>query len=156
MTGGVCIALPTMNEDEERKLAAKLFNHVWDLMEQPSRTSEENDEMIHAAHASRYHWGVVGRAENRSRGEWQVSRMYTVLGRGEPAIAHAQRCLEICEQNNIADWDLAYAFEALARAHKTAGHNAEVAKFKKLARAAGDRIVKAKEREHFEEDYATL
>jgi hypothetical protein len=145
-----------MTKDEQRKLAAKLFNHVWTLMEQPGRSLEEDDEMIHAAHASTYHWGVVGRAENRARGEWQVSRVYTVLGRGEPAVAHAQRCLEICEQHGIADWDLAYAYEALARAHKTARHPTEVKKFKKLARNAGDRIAKAEERKHFEEDYATL
>jgi hypothetical protein len=145
-----------VNEEDERKLAARLFNRVWDLMELPSRTREDDDEMIHTAHASRYHWGVVGQAENRARGEWQVSRMYTVLGRSEPALAHARRCLEICEQNNFADWDLAYAFEALARAHKTAGHKAEVAKFKRLARTAGDRIAEVKEREHFQKDYATL
>lgn len=125
-------------------------------MEKAGRTRDEDDEMLHIAHASRYHWGVVGQAEHRARGEWQVSRMYTVLGRGEPAIAHAQRCLELCSQHDIGDWDLAYAYEALARAHKTAGHPAEVSEFKKLARAAGDLIAEAEDREHFEEDYATL
>jgi hypothetical protein len=79
-----------------------------------------------------------------------------VLGRGEPAIAHAQRCLDICEQHHIADWDLAYAYEALARAHRTAHHAAQAKKFKQLARAAGERINEAEERERFEEDYATL
>ena len=145
-----------MNRDEQRKVAVKLFNRVWELMEKPRRTREEDDEMIHAAHASRYHWGVVGKPENRVRGEWQISRMYTALGRGEPAIAHAQRCLEICKANGVADWDIAYAYESLARAHKTAGHTADVKKFKKLARAAGDQIAEAEEREHFDEDYATL
>ena len=145
-----------MNQEDERNLAVSLFNRVWELMEKPGRSRDEDDEMVHAAHASRYHWGVVGQAEHRARGEWQVSRVYTVLGRSEPAIAHAQRCLDLCEQNGIADWDLAYAYEALARAHKTAGHTKDAAKFKKLARAAGDRIIEAEDREHFEEDYATL
>jgi hypothetical protein len=125
-------------------------------MEQPVRTREDDDEMIHAAHASRFHWGVVGKAEHRARGEWQISRMYTVLRRGEPAVAHAQRCLEICQQHGLADWDIAYAYESLARAHKTAGHTAEGRKFKKLARAAGEQISEQEERDHFEEDYATL
>ena len=149
-------SLFAVTKEEERKLAAKLFNGVWKLMDKPDRTRDEDDEMLHAAHASRYHWGVVGEPENRARGEWQVSRVYTVLGRGEPAIAHAQRCLEICEQHGIADWDLAYAYEALARAHKTARQAAEARKFKKLARDAGERIAKREDREHFEEDYATL
>ena len=145
-----------MTKDEERKLAARLFNRVWKLMTKRGRSREEDDEMLHAAHASRYHWGVVGKPENRARGEWQISRVYTVLGRGEPAIAHARRCLDICEQHGMANWDLAYAYEALARAHRTAGGKAEAAKFKKLAREAGARIIEAEEREHFDEDYATL
>lgn len=62
---------------DERKLAASLFNHVWDLMEKKNRTIEENDRMIHAAHASRYHWGNVGEPVNLARGEWQVSRVYS-------------------------------------------------------------------------------
>jgi hypothetical protein len=145
-----------VKREEERKLAGELFNRVWELMEKPNRTPEEDDEMIHAAHASRYHWGAIGNAENWARGEWQISRVYTVLGRGEPAVAHAQRCLEMCRQHGLADWDLAYAYESLARAHKTAGHAAEAAKFKKLAHAAGDQITEADEREHFGKDYSTL
>jgi hypothetical protein len=148
--------LSAVKRDDERKVAVELFNRVWVLMEKPRRTREEDDEMIHAAHASRYHWGVVGKAENRARGEWQISRVYTVLGRAEPAVAHAQRCLEICRQHGLADWDIAYAYESLARAHKTAGHAAEARKFKKLGHAAGEQISEAEEREHFDEDYSTL
>jgi len=125
-------------------------------MDQAERTRDQDDEMLHAAHASRYHWGVVGRPEHRARGEWQISRVYTRLGRGEPALAHAQRCLEICEEHSVGDWDLAYAYEALARAYRTAGKARPAAKFKQLARAAGDRIADAEDREHFDEDYATL
>jgi hypothetical protein len=145
-----------VTRDDQRKTAVKLFNRVWVLMEKSKRSGEEDDEMIHAAHASRYYWGVVGKAEHRARGEWQISRMYTVLGRGEPAVAHAKRCLEICKQHGLADWDIAYAYESLARAHRTAGHTADARKFKKLAREAGDQISESEEREHFEEDYATL
>jgi hypothetical protein len=28
-----------------------------------------------------------------ARGEWQISRVYTVVGLAEPALRHAQRCL---------------------------------------------------------------
>ncbi len=85
-----------MTPEEERKLAVILFNRVWELMETDPRTPEENDELIHAAHASRYHWGNVGEPANSARGEWQCSRMYTLLGRADAALWHAQRCLEIC------------------------------------------------------------
>jgi hypothetical protein len=114
--------------------------------------------MLHAAHASRYHWSEAPECgpENLARGEWQVSRVYAVLGRGEPAVWHAQRCLDHCEANGIGDWDLAYAYEALARAHVVAGDANEGGRFKQLAREAGDRIVDREDREHFDEDYLTL
>ena len=92
---------------------------------------------------------------NLARGEWQISRVYSVLGRAEPAIWHAQRCLEHCEQAGIGDWDLAYAYEALARATALAG-DARAADWKAKARAAGDEIADAEDREHFDEDFGTL
>src|SRR5687767_11503363 len=112
--------------------------------------------MIHAAHASRHFWGRVGAPENRARGEWQCSRVYAVLGRGEPAIHHAKRCLELCEEHGIGDWDLAFAYEALARAHRAGGDEAAAGRYKALAREAGDAIADSGDREVFEGDYATL
>ena len=51
-------------------------------LELPGRTAEQDDEMIHAAHASRaINWGQVGTKANLARGEWQVSRVYTALDR---------------------------------------------------------------------------
>jgi hypothetical protein len=67
------------------------------------------------------HWGQVGSPEHLARGEWQCSRVYAVLGRPEPCLHHAQRVLDICVANGIADWDLALAYEALARGCAVAG-----------------------------------
>ena len=75
---------PGLDHATRRALAVGLFNYTWTLLENPDRTKEQDDEMLHAAHASRYHWGEVGEAVNLSRGEWQVSRVYSVLGRAEP------------------------------------------------------------------------
>jgi len=144
-----------MHAQDERQTAVDLFNRTWSLMELPERTAEQDDEMINAAHASRHHWAAVGTGANLARGEWQISRVYTVLGRPEPAIWHARRCLEHCEANGIGDWDLAFAYEALARAHALAG-DGEAEHWKSKAREAGDAIADAEDREHFDEDYATL
>jgi hypothetical protein len=38
---------------------------------------------VHSAHASRYHWGAAGDADeavNLARGEWPCSRVYAILG----------------------------------------------------------------------------
>jgi hypothetical protein len=138
---------------EHRGLGVDLFNEVWRLLE----SREDDDRMLHAAHASRYHWGEAEecKPENLARGEWQVSRVYVVLGRPEPAIWHARRCLEHCEANGIGDWDLAYAYEALARAHALGG-DGEAAVWKAKARAAGDAISDPEDRAHFDEDCLTL
>lgn len=141
---------------EERQLAVDLFNHVWTLLEQPVRTEAEDDEMIHAAHASRFHWGKVGAPVNLARGEWQVSRVYATLGRAEPALHHARRCLELCEGAELEDFDLPYAYEALARAHAVAGNERERDRYRELAQAGGEQIADADDREHFLDDLLTL
>lgn len=139
-----------------RKLAVQLFNHVWSLMEKADRTPAESDAMLHAAHASRWHWEQCGTAVNLARGDWQVSRVYTVLCRAEPALWHARRCLEICLRDGFRDWDLAYAYEAVARAARLAGDDAEYRRHLDLARAAGEEIAEADDREQFEKDLETL
>ena len=145
-----------LEPERQRQLAKDLFNHVWTLLERESRTPVEDDEMLHAAHASRYHWGVVGEPVNRVRGEWQCSRVYAVLGRPEPALHHARRCLEICREEGIGDFDLAFAYEALARASRVAGDDGATERWLTEARSAGDRITDPEDRELLRSDLATI
>jgi DNA-binding transcriptional MerR regulator len=141
---------------DERKLAVELFNGVWRLMESEDRTVEEDDRMLHMAHASRYHWGQVGTAENLSRGEWQCSRVYAVLGRAEPALHHARRDLEICRANGLGDWDLAFAYEALARASAVAGDKEQARSWTEQALAAAEDIAEDDDRELLMSDLESL
>jgi hypothetical protein len=120
-------AEPPRVTDDERKLAADLFNGVWALMETEDRSAAQDDRMLHMAHASRYHWEQVGNAANLARGEWLCSRVYTVLRRPEPALHHARRVLELCTEHGLDDWDLAFAHEAIARALAVAGNVAGAA-----------------------------
>jgi hypothetical protein len=140
----------------ERQLAADLFNYVWTLIEKPERTRSEDDDMLHAAHASRHHWGRVGAPENFARGEWQVSRVYCVLGRGEPALYHAHRCLSICQEHGIADWDLAFAYEALARAALVSGDRDACRAYLAQARAASEDINDQEDRDQLAKELATI
>jgi hypothetical protein len=112
--------------------------------------------MLHMAHASRYHWGECGTSVNRSRGEWQVSRVYALLGRGEPALHHAQRGLAICTANGIKDWDLAYAYESLARAAAVSGDAAAAGDWLAQARAATAEVEDEEDRELLLSDLATI
>jgi hypothetical protein len=72
---------------------------------------------------------------NRARGEWLVSRVYAVAGRPEVALHHAERCLAWCERGGLADWDLAFAYEALARASRLAGDDGAAERYVGQARA---------------------
>jgi hypothetical protein len=142
-----------------RLIGIDLFNRTWELMGKQDRTVEEDDAMLHMAHASAHHWRAEGSgatANNLARSEWQVSRVYTVLGRGEPAGYHARRCMEICQANSIGDWDLAYAYEALARAASVAGDLAAVGSWAERARRAAADIAEDEDREALLTDLATI
>jgi tetratricopeptide (TPR) repeat protein len=144
--------------EQRRRLAVDLFNRALELMLLPDRTPEQDDELLHTAYASRHHWAEVGTVANAARGEWQLSRVYTVLGRPEPALHHAQRCLAYCESepNALEDWDLPYAYEALARAELVAGNENEARRLAAKARELADRVADAEDREHLASDLATL
>jgi DNA-binding transcriptional MerR regulator len=143
-----------------RRLGVELFNHVWALIEKADRTPAETDEMIHAAHASRHHWSKAGTAVNLGRGEWQIARVYSVLGRGEPAVWHAARCLAYVEAAISAgeadDWDLPSAFEGMARAAAVAGDPSGAVAWRDRAREALAHVTDPADREVVEGDLATI
>ena len=143
---------------DERLLAAQLFNETWRLMEQENRSTMDDDRMIHTAHASRYHWGQTPTATpaNFARGEWQISRVYAVLQRAEPALHHARRVLEICEDNKIGDWDLAFAYEAIARAYAVAGDAQQARAYTDQALAAAEEVTEDEDRELVLADLETI
>jgi DNA-binding transcriptional MerR regulator len=144
---------------DHRTLGVDLFNKTWTLLERQTRTPEEDDEMIHCAHASAYHWQQVGTRANRARSEWQCSRVYAILGHAEQAVHHARRCHEIAaanEDESMEDWDLVGAYEALARAHLVAGDRDEAAHWAQVGRDATARIADQDDRKVFEADFATI
>jgi hypothetical protein len=141
---------------QEREVAAELFNLVWTLLERSDRTQDDDDRMVHAAHASRYHWGQVGAAENRAVGEWQCSRVYAALGRGGSSLHHATRALGIARAGDVPDWVEASALEAMARASAVAGDEETAHRWAEQARSAAASISDEEDREVVMGDIATL
>jgi len=135
-----------------KKFAVDLNHLVWSLLEKVDRSSEDEDKMVHAAHASHYHWDQVGTAV-RTRGEWLISHVYAVLNRAEAALYHAQRCLDLCQEKNVKDFDITYGYEAIARAYALAGHKAEYETYVQLAQEAGEHIQDEEDREIFFGDF---
>lgn len=107
-----------MEKDTHKKLAIETFNKTWDYIDLKERSKEDTLDMIHLAHTSRYHWGFAGTELHKGRGEWQISRVYSVAKLGESALLHAEAYLDICLKNDYKDWDIAFAYEAMAFAYK--------------------------------------
>jgi tetratricopeptide (TPR) repeat protein len=143
---------------DARLLAAQLFNQTWRLLEQEGRTRDDDDQMIHTAHASRYHWGqaLTATPAHLARGEWLISRVYAVLGRAEPALYHARRVLDLCQDNGIGDFDLAFAYEALARASAVAGDAGRTREHTDQALAAAEDIADDEDRDLVLADLETI
>jgi hypothetical protein len=154
------MAEPETPESDHRQLGVATFNHVWRLLEQENRTREEDDEMLHEAHASAYHWlkAPECRPENRVRSEWICSRVYAVLGRAEPAVHHARRCFELCEQHpdEIEEFDLPFAYEALARAYAVARDAGAAERYAERGRELAQLIEDAEDRELLLRDLETV
>jgi hypothetical protein len=51
-----------------------------------------------------------------------ISRVFVVLGKGETALSHAEKTIELTEKYGLKEFDLAYAYEALARANAALGN----------------------------------
>lgn len=149
-----------LDAETHRRLGKELYNHTWSLIEAPDRTPEQDDEMVFSAHASGYHWSKSGGTlANTARSHWQIARVYSTLGRGEPALWHAQRSLEVAEaavKAGVAeDWDIAGALEGLARAQAVAGDRAAAEATRARAREAVKLIADPEDREPIEHDLET-
>ena len=68
---------------------------------------------------------------------------------------HAQRCLKITETEGYEDFDRAYAFEAMARAHAVNGDVDLANEWREKATEAGALIADAEDRTIFETDLAS-
>ncbi len=86
----------------------------------------------------------------------KLSEAEAVLGRAEPSLWHARRCVEINEAHGIRDWDIAGAYEAMARSHSVAGDMTAAREWVDRARAACAEIADPEERENIEGDIATV
>jgi hypothetical protein len=66
------------NEAEAHQLFAISINgEVWELLDKESRTTSDDELMIHAAHASCYHWLQSGTGLHQQRGEWLTLPLLT-------------------------------------------------------------------------------
>jgi hypothetical protein len=136
----------SVSDEIHKQLAIELFNFTWDLIEKPDRNETEDETMVNAAHASRFHWDMVGTAQHFATGEWQISRVYSLVGRPEPALFHAQKSLALCQNNQLGDFNTGFAYEALARAYATQGDTKQRDENIALANRSAEKVDKESDR----------
>jgi hypothetical protein len=145
-----------LTPDEHRTLGVELYNTTWELLEGEAAP----DAVVDTAHASAFHWSHAAgaTAANLARSQWLCSHVYAVLGRSEPALYHAERCLALVlgAPDEMEEFDLPAAYEALARAHAVAGRSEEARRFLALGRAEISTIADAEDREHLESQFASI
>lgn len=100
----------------QRKLAPMAFNRAWELLDRSELSTEEEEEMLAAAFAQRYHWYEIGDARNWSIADWQVSRVAAVLGYADLARRFGFRSLEVAQAHNLGPFVEGFAHETIARA----------------------------------------
>lgn len=139
-----------------RSLAIEANNSTWDILGRPvaELSVDDLEEMTRRAYAAAYHWQ---RAEgtgpaNAARADWLLAKVWLARGDGPIAHHHAQRCLTVCESEQLVDFDLAYAHEAMARALACTGDLAAAAEHRRIAVAVP--IAEADDREIVEADLA--
>jgi hypothetical protein len=113
----------TMENPSEADLAAwnqtfapRAFNEAWALLDLDEPTREDEESMLTATFAQRYHWYQAGTPRNQAIADWQVSRVAAVLGYADLALRFGERSLATCLDHDLDAFVTGFAHEAIARA----------------------------------------
>jgi uncharacterized protein YndB with AHSA1/START domain len=111
-------------------------NSTWEMIE-AERTPDNDEEMLRRAYASAYHWARAVRRgpANDARAAWLLAKVQLLVGQPELSLRYADRCMSICQEHGLDDFDLAYAYEARARALKALGDDAGAAQSWEVAKS---------------------
>ena len=106
-----------------RWFAVELNNLGWEYVEAESRTDDEVERMIHAAHGACFHWLQVGDLLHHLRAQCLIVSAYCAAGLSEPAMRHAEKCLALSAQasDTQSKFDLACVHGCAALAYAQGG-----------------------------------
>ncbi len=121
-----------------RAIAVACFNQAWAIMDQATRTAEDDGKLLDLVHTSLFHWSQpgVGEPHNIATGLWQVSRAACVVKLPDLAMRYARLCVALVEREKLDAFAHAFAYEACTRsaaiardAHAYAHHLAQARAF---------------------------
>jgi len=132
----------------QKRFAVVCNNRAWQLVENAERTPSDMHEMLHAAHASAWHWARVGTALNKARANLLLGMAHALASDGPLALRYAMSAFNYFNEHEAPDWEQAFTHAALAAAAKAAGnpglhreHYAEAQRLGEAIVAPEDRAV---------------
>lgn len=136
--------------------AADCFNKTWAILDQPSRSARDDEQMLLLSHASLWHWTQREDCTDQtlSVGYWLISRVFAVLQRGDDASRYAERCLAV--SHSQPSFYLGYAHEALARAARLQWDSDKTCHHLSEARRLAALVTDSDERAMLEKDLDTI
>lgn len=136
-------------KQENKRKAIEAFNATWDLIDKDERTKDDDKEMVEKALLSRKMWEQAGGTVlNIVRGDWLISHVCSILKDGKNALKYANSCYVLTIKYNIDDFDLVFAYEALAYAYKILGDEENVANYLQLGYRAIDQVKKQGDKDY--------
>jgi hypothetical protein len=93
----------------QRRLASQANNRAWALAEAASRSAEEDEEMLQAAHAAMHFWKIVGDEKQRAHAAQLVAHAYAMLKLGNPAAHYLAKSQPVFFTEKAEPWELALA-----------------------------------------------
>jgi hypothetical protein len=117
-----------LNPDDEapwrRRLGSAANNRGWTLTEQLTRTPEEDQEMLNAAHASVHLWRTIGNDNNFALGHLLLGQVHALLGNAVYAMKYANLAYDYFTSKDSDPWEVAIVHAVLANAAQCAGMTA--------------------------------
>ena len=140
----------------QKRFAVACNNRAWELVERADRTPSEVHEMLHAAHASAWHWARVGTALNEARANMLLGLAHALVGEGALGLRYAMLAFNYFNEHEAPDWEQAFAHATLAAAGRSAGNSALHAEHWGEADRLGRAIADEQDRDIFMRSFAQI
>jgi len=108
----------------QRRLASQANNRAWQLSELSSRTSDEDEEMLQAAHAAMYFWRIVGNESNKAHAAQLLAHAYAILKLPNPASHYLAKSERVLLSEGAEPWERALAHAVAANVAAAKGDRA--------------------------------
>jgi len=116
-------------QDQAHRFFGVEFNNaIFALAEKETLTEEEKERIIQLGHAALLHWQKFSGTKivNTQRGLYMIAKAYVAAGEKENALKYAKICFKTTFENEseMADFDIGYAYEMMARTAAMCGDKA--------------------------------